>query len=277
METVSLALIIVGLVIIAVVLLMRWRLRRRQSMPPRPSVMPAREEPVDFDPLFAIDRARDARRELNELPPVHAESDEAIAPTTTSARIVIEPEPAESPPPPVREKAAPAAVPAAAVEPPRAAVPPRRSAPRVATDPERVIAMNVMALEGQRFTGDAIAAAAQRAGLELGMWSIYHYYPQHSPESPPLFSMANMVKPGSFDPERMHELSTVGLSLFMVPANDEHDLAAFDVMLAIVRQLASDLGGEVRDARRSVLTRQAIERLREQLNEWRFKTRAARS
>src|SRR3569833_2358634 len=198
METVSLALIIVGLAIIAVVLLLRWRLRQRQSMPPRPSVMPTREEPVDFDPLFAIDR-------------------------------------------------------------------------------ERAIAMNVMALEGQRFAGDAIAAAAQRAGLELGMWSIYHYYPPHSPESPPLFSMANMVKPGSFDPERMHEFNTVGLSLFMVPANDEHDLAAFDVMLAIVRQLASDLGGEVRDARRSVLTRQAIERLREQLTEWRFKTRAARS
>jgi len=278
METVSLALIIVGLAIIAVVLLMRWRLRQRQSMPPRPSVMPTREEPVDFDPLFAIDRARDARRELNELPPVHAESDEAIAPMTRSARTVIEPEPGDSLPPPVREnKPAPTAAPAAAAEPPRAAVPPQRSAPRVVTDPERVIAMNVMALEGQRFAGDAIAAAAQRAGLELGMWSIYHYYPPHSPESPPLFSMANMVKPGSFDPERMHEFNTVGLSLFMVPANDEHDLAAFDVMLAIVRQLASDLGGEVRDARRSVLTRQAIERLREQLTEWRFKTRAARS
>src|SRR3569832_1347553 len=61
METVSLALIIVGLAIIAVVLLMRWRMRQRQSMPPRHSVMPTREEPVDFDPLFAIDRARDER------------------------------------------------------------------------------------------------------------------------------------------------------------------------------------------------------------------------
>src|SRR3569833_275818 len=213
METVSLALIIVGLAIIAEVLLMRWRLRQRQSMPPRPSVMPTREEPVDFDPLFAIDRARDARRELNELPPVHAESDEAIAPMTRAARTVIEPEPGDSLPPPVREnKPAPTAAPAAAAEPPRAAVPPQRRAPRVVTDPER-----------------------------------------------------------------MHEFNTVGLSLFMVPANDEHDLAAFDVMLAIVRQLASDLGGEVRDARRSVLTRQAIERLREQLTEWRFKTRAARS
>src|SRR3569832_120381 len=102
METVSLALIIVGLAIIAVVLLMRWRLRQRQSMPPRPSVMPTREEPVDFDPLFAIDRARDARRELNELPPVHAESDEATASMTRSARSVIEPAPGDALPPPER-------------------------------------------------------------------------------------------------------------------------------------------------------------------------------
>src|SRR3569833_1710963 len=143
METVSLALIIVGLAIIAEVLLMRWRLRQRQSMTPRPSVMPTREETVDFAPLFAIDQTREAQREQNEQPPVHADSDEAIAPMTRSARTVIEPEPGDSLPPPVREnKPAPTAAPAAAAEPPRAAVPPQRSAPRVVTDPERVIAMN---------------------------------------------------------------------------------------------------------------------------------------
>src|SRR3569623_462074 len=153
----------------------------------------------------------------------------------------------------------------------------RRSAPRTAADPERVIALNVMAADGERFGGVAIAAAAQRAGLELGTWSIYHYYSGEMPEAPPLFSVANMVKPGSFDLDQLHEISTVGLSLFMVPAGDEQDTQSLDIMLETARQLASELGGDVRDARRSVLTRQAIDRLREQLNEERFKARAARA
>lgn len=86
-----------------------------------------------------------------------------------------------------------------------------------------------------------------------------------------------MVKPGSFDPQRLHEISTVGLSLFMVPAGDDSDIPSFDLMLSTARHLAADLGGEVRDARRSVLTRQAIDRMREQLAEWRVKPRAAQS
>lgn len=270
MQTVSFVLIVIGLAIIAVVLMMRWRLRRRQSMPSHLPILstPPRAEPDDFDPLFALDRPR-AARELNELPAIHAEPDEPVLPETTSPRMAIEPE--------AVPMCTPAAVPSVESAPQRATIPSRRSAPRMASDPERVIAMNVVAPEGQRFSGEAIAAAAQHAGLELGTWSIYHYYSQHAPKAPPLFSMANMVKPGSFDPQQMHEVRTVGLSLFMVPANDEHDLATFDVMLATVRQLASDLGGEVRDAHRSVLTKQGIDHLREQLKAWRFKAQAAQS
>jgi cell division protein ZipA len=59
-----------------------------------------------------------------------------------------------------------------------------------------------------------------------------------------------------------------------VPAGDEDDIVAFDTMLAKTRRLADELGGEVRDARRSVLTRQAIGQIREQLNEWRCKAQA---
>lgn len=269
MQTISALLIIMGLAIIAVVLLLRWRLRQRPPSLPRAPMpdTPPRAEPDDFDPLFAIDRTRDTRNDLNELPAMRAEPDPPVAPPPPPRSAV------EAGAPPARYRApAPVTPPEAQPAPSRAAVPPPRGAPRVATDPERVIAMNVVAPEGRHFTGDAVAAAAQRAGLELGVWSIYHCYSPLAPEAPPLFSMANMMKPGSFDAEHMHELSTVGLSLFMVPANDEHDLTAFDAMLATVRRLASELGGEVRDARRSVLTRQAIERLREQLNEGRVRS-----
>ena len=113
------------------------------------------------------------------------------------------------------------------------------------------------------------------SGFEYGEWQIFHYYSPARGDAPPLFSLANMVKPGSFDLEKMDAMSTAGLSLFMVPAGAEDDVAAFDTMLAKSRQIAADLGGEVLDARRSVLTRQAIGHIREQLNEWSCKAQAA--
>lgn len=262
MEKVSLFLIVAGLVIIAVVLLMRWRLRNAENESPAPSPIQHRaayEEP-EYDPLFALDKKAAAQREADEWDVVRIEP-KAISGTQVETGETL---PSISAPPPAE---------ATRPKPQPAPLPRQRAAPRVATDPERVITLNVMAPQGQRFAGGAIAAAAQLAGLELGMWSIYHCYAVEAPNAPPLFSVANMVKPGSFDAERMHDISTVGLSLFMVPAGDENDLRALDIMLAKARQLASDLGGEVRDARRSVLTRQAIERLREQLNEWRARSR----
>lgn len=262
MEKISLLLIVMGLVIIGAVLFARWRLRRAQLQPPVPPPRRVHDEP-EYDPLFALDNKTPARHDVDDwdVVPVEPRPVNKIAPPPMPARTPEAVEPSIAPP--SRPQAAPASR--------------RRSAPRVVTDPDRVITINVMAPQGQRFAGGAIAAAAQLAELELGTWSIYHYYSKDAPDAPPLFSVANMVKPGSFDPEHMHEISTVGLSLFMVPAGDENDIAALEVLLATARQLASDLGGEVRDARRSVLTRQAIEHMREQLNEWRFKSRAAQS
>jgi len=257
MQTVSVVLIVVGLAIIAAVLVMRWRLHREHddaSLTPRASR--TQDDVADYDPLFAVPKKAPPRRG-DEMDGYEAEA--PIVTTDPSSRF----EPTSVVPPIVAA--------------PRPPLSPRRSAPRTAADPERVIALNVMAADGERFGGVAIAAAAQRAGLELGTWSIYHYYSGEMPEAPPLFSVANMVKPGSFDLDQLHEISTVGLSLFMVPAGDEQDTQSLDIMLETARQLASELGGDVRDARRSVLTRQAIDRLREQLNEERFKARAARS
>jgi len=150
-----------------------------------------------------------------------------------------------------------------------------RRPPRVAEDPHRVVVLNVMAGEDHLFPGWSVRDALGNTGFEYGEWQIFHYYSPKQDDAPPLFSLANMVKPGSFDLEQMDGMTTAGLSLFMVPAGEEDDIVTFDTMLAKTRQLAEALGGEVRDARRSVLTRQAIGQIREQLNEWRCKAQVA--
>lgn len=256
MESVSLTLIVVGAAIIGVAALFRLGLRGRNSknLPPesRNGRDIRREEP-DIDPLFAIDANR---KEV---------ADGALE---TLGKIAV----GQNAPPPVSVVPAVLATPDCEVRemPPNSA---KRRPPRTAEDPRRVVVLNVMAREDRVFSGSALRNAVYEAGCEYGDWQIFHYYSPTDSDAPPLFSLANMVKPGSFDLEHMDEMNTAGLSLFMVSTGEEGDIAAFDAMLGTARRLAESLGGEVRDARRSVLTRQAIVLTREQLNELRCKTR----
>lgn len=235
MESASLLLIIIGAVIIAAVLVARLVLRRRDAADHL--AMP-RMEP-EIDPLFA-----DLRTELPAEPRLAREPSEA-APAMPPEEV-----------PAVREQSVA-----------------RRRPPRVAEDPRRVVVLNVVAGDAG-FSGAAVRDALAGNGFEFGEWQIFHYYARNA-DAPPLFSLANMVKPGSFDLERIETMQVPGLSLFLVPAGEEGDLAAFETMLAVARGLAQELAGEVRDARRSVLTRQAIELIREQLKEWRCRVQAA--
>ncbi|MEJ2564947.1 MAG: cell division protein ZipA [Gammaproteobacteria bacterium] len=255
MESVSVILIVVGAVIIAVVLMLRWGLRRRSTSAIPTIATPAggnhRIEEEEFDPLFAVDA------KLSEV------SDGALA---SVGRIVAGPaEPQTAPSPGDGHDAAAASRPGVG----------RRRPPRVAADPHQVVALNVMAGEGHGFSGQAIRYALENSGFEYGEWQIFHYYSPAHGDAPPLFSLANMIKPGSFDLEHLDDMKTAGLSLFMVPAGEDDDIVTFDTMLAKARQLAEALSGEVRDARRSVLTRHAIGQIREQLIEWRLKNQIA--
>jgi len=258
MESVSMTLIVVGSVIIAVVLLLRLGLRRRNSgrLPPAAhSDGHAYNEEPEFDPLFAVDtKVSDvSERALASVGNIIAEQQEA--PLQQSSQMHSDSD--------AHDTAAASSSSSA-----------KRPAPRVAEDPHRVVVLNVMANADQVFSGPAVRQAVENTGFEYGDWQIFHYYSPSRGDTPPLFSLANMVKPGSFELEHMDDMNTAGLSLFMVPAGDEDDIVTFDTMLAKTRRLAEELGGEVRDARRSVLTRQAIGQIREQLNEWRCKAQA---
>lgn len=258
MESVSVILIVVGAVIIGVVLLLRLGLRRRSAGEMSGGLHrggDARNEEPEFDPLFAVNT------KVSEV------SDRALA--SIGMIVAAEPEPR------IESSAVPAEPAAHGQAAESHSVYGTRRPPRVAEDPHRVVVLNVMANGDQVFSGQAVRDAVANCGFEYGDWQIFHYYSPAHANTPPLFSLANMVKPGSFDLERMADMTTAGLSLFMVPAGEDEDIVTFDTMLAKTRQLAEALGGEVRDARRSVLTRQAIGHIREQLNEWRHKAQVA--
>ncbi len=130
---------------------------------------------------------------------------------------------------------------------------------------EWVIVLHV-ASTGEYLEGETLAPAFAEVGLVHGPMSIFHHYGVGELESDqPLFSVANMVEPGTFEPEAMARLRTPGVALFMrVPAPREPRLV-FELMLNTAERLAGRLSGQLLDEHREPLTAAAVERIRQRL------------
>jgi cell division protein ZipA len=133
---------------------------------------------------------------------------------------------------------------------------------------ERIVSLFVVARDGGPFVGADLIVAAEKAGLEYGDMGIYHRMLDGKPELGPIFSMANMVKPGNFDVSRIDVLQTPGLSFFMTLPAPISALDAWDAMLPTTQRLAELLDGQVLDEERNALGRQRIAHIRDELRGW---------
>jgi cell division protein ZipA len=144
--------------------------------------------------------------------------------------------------------------------------PPRRAVKVTpATDFERIVTIFVTAREGSVIRGPDLVVAAEKAGLEFGELGIYHRLIDGKPESPPVFSVASMVKPGSFDLVNLDQLETPGLTLFMTLPGPLSALDMWDTMLPTAQRLAELLDGQVLDEQHNALGRQGIAHIRDDL------------
>lgn len=133
---------------------------------------------------------------------------------------------------------------------------------------EGLIQILVTAHKGQRFTGEALLQAAGAAGLEHGAMRIFH----SKVEGGGVFSMANLVEPGWFDPATMDDgFTTPGVCLFMPLAGGGDPLKTFDAMLMAAGILAERLDAELRDETSSRLSRQTATHMREQVTQYRLR------
>lgn len=133
---------------------------------------------------------------------------------------------------------------------------------------ERIVTLFVVAREGAHFNGADLIVAAEKAGLEFGDMGIYHRLIDGRRELGPIFSVANMLKPGNFDLSRVDVLRTPGLSFFMTLPAPITALDAWDAMLPTAQRLAELLDGQVLDEERNALGRQRIAHIRDELRGW---------
>ncbi len=133
---------------------------------------------------------------------------------------------------------------------------------------DRIVTLFVVAREGGHFNGTDLVVATEKAGLEFGDMGVYHRLVDGKRELGPIFSVANMLKPGNFELSRLDMLQTPGVSFFMTLPAPIPALDAWDAMLPTAQRLAELLDGQVLDEERNALGRQGIAHIRDQLRGW---------
>lgn len=126
---------------------------------------------------------------------------------------------------------------------------------RRSDDPVEAVVLHLMAPAGGAFAARPLFQALQQAGLEFGERNIFHRLSGSGPA--PAFSVANAVKPGTFE-GKVGDFQTPGVAFFMVVGDTPEPLETFDDMLTAASTVAEQLGAELCDEQRTTLTRQVI-------------------
>lgn len=134
--------------------------------------------------------------------------------------------------------------------------------------PDEVLVINVMAPEGARLNGSVLLDSLLECGMRFGDMQIFHRHVGADGEGSVMFSMANMVVPGTFDLNNMQNFETPGVSLFMSLPLGCNAMDAFNCMAETAQTLATNLGGELKDEHRSFMTAQTLEHCRERIREY---------
>jgi|GEM_PF-467941 len=130
---------------------------------------------------------------------------------------------------------------------------------------QKLVILHVMARRPQKFSGKAIANLTREYDLELDELLIFNKNVDRFSGKKAVYSIVNMVKPGTFDEQTIDEFETPGLSFILSLPGPEEGLRAFNIMLEDARKFAERLNGELLDASRNRLNPQMTAHLQEDI------------
>ncbi len=144
-----------------------------------------------------------------------------------------------------------------------------RSAGSIGTRPtgeyDKIVSIFLVARAGQSLNGSDLVVASEKAGLVYGHMNIFHRMVDKHPELGPIFSVANLVKPGYFDLRGIKELQTPGINFFITLPGPMSALDAWDTLLPTAQRLAELLDAVLLDEERNALGRQRIANIRDEM------------
>lgn len=117
------------------------------------------------------------------------------------------------------------------------------------------IMLYVVAPENRQFYGTHINEVLEDLGFIFGEYNIYHrHLDVNMVKSPVIFSVANMVQPGTFDPNNFDNFATIGLTLFMRLPSPGNDIVNFRMLCCAAETLAEKLNGFILNDKREIFT-----------------------
>lgn len=119
------------------------------------------------------------------------------------------------------------------------------------------IILYVVSSQNSIFNGSQVLNILSDLGFIFGQHQIYHRHVDLTTASPIIFSIANMLQPGVFDPNNVESFTTQGLSLFMKLPSPGNDLANFRIMLKVAETLAESLNGFILNDKREIFTEES--------------------
>ena len=136
---------------------------------------------------------------------------------------------------------------------------------RVSEEFDKIITLYLAARAGEKLHGPDIVVAAEKAGLVYGHMGVVHRLVEGHPERGPVFSVANIMKPGSFDMADIQSLETPAIAFFLTLPAPVPALNAWETMQPTAERMAELLGGIVLDEQRNALGRQRVMHIRDEL------------
>ena len=137
-----------------------------------------------------------------------------------------------------------------------------------AVSPDQIIALHVVAEEGHAFAGSETWKFLLAARLRYDDMKIFSKYDGNRDRAEPVFRVANLVNPGTFDSDDIDGLHIPGISLFMLLPTPIDNMRAFEQMLTVARRFAETFDGRLLDSRRQELTLESIEAIRRRIREF---------
>lgn len=139
---------------------------------------------------------------------------------------------------------------------------------RVSDEFDKIVTLYIAARAGAKLRGPDIVVAAEKTGLTYGYMNIFHRLVEGHPERGPVFSVANIMKPGGFDMAAIQSLETPAIAFFLTLPAPVPALDAWETMLPTAQRMAELLDGVLLDESRNALGRQRIQHLRDELRAW---------
>ncbi len=139
---------------------------------------------------------------------------------------------------------------------------------RATEDFDKIVTLYIAARAGNVLRGPDIVVAAEKTGLTYGHMNVFHRLVDGHPERGPIFSVANIRSPGSFEMAEIQTLETPAIAFFLTLPAPVRALDAWDAMLPTAERMAELLDGVLLDEQRNALGRQRIAGLRDELRGW---------